>query len=149
MLSGDPQIFMDDEELAKIREKKMQELRDRFNPAKPSPAASGYVPVISVNEQSFARVLRDNPALVVDFWAEWCGPCRRVAPVVEDLAQEFSGRVTFAKCDTDQNQRLAMQFGISAIPCLILFSGGKMADRIIGALPRETIRNKVIQTFLS
>lgn len=103
-----------------------------------------------VSDANFeSDVLKSTSPVVVDFWAEWCGPCRRVAPVVEDLAQEFSGRVTFAKCDTDQNQRLAMQFGISAIPCLILFSGGKMADRIIGALPRETIRNKVIQTFLS
>ncbi|OPY36275.1 MAG: thioredoxin 2 [Methanoregula sp. PtaU1.Bin051] len=137
---------MEDDELTKLREKKMQELRDRFDPAKRQVPA-GHVPVIEVDETRFARLLKDHPALVIDFWAEWCGPCRRVAPVVEELAQEFAGRVTFAKCDTDRNQRLAMQFGINAIPCLILFSRGQMVDRIIGALPKETIRTKIMRNY--
>ncbi|HOX34531.1 MAG TPA: thioredoxin [Methanoregulaceae archaeon] len=136
---------MDDEELAKIREKRMAELRDRFTP-KSAPMA-GHTAVLTVDEHSFARMLQEHPALVIDFWAEWCGPCRRVAPIVDELAQEFSGKVTFAKCDTDRNQRLALQFGISAIPCLILFSHGGVADRVIGALPKETIRNKIIRAF--
>ncbi len=138
---------MDDDELVKIREKKLQELRDRFDPEKKQAPTSGHMPVIPIDEHTFAQVLRDHPALVIDFWAEWCGPCRRVAPVVEELAQEFAGKVTFAKCDTDRNQRLAMQFGITAIPCLLLFSRGQMIDRIIGALPKETIRAKVLRNF--
>ena len=136
---------MDDEELENIRKKRMAELRDRFTP-KPAPEA-GPVAVLTVDEHSFAPMLQKHPALVIDFWAEWCGPCRRVAPIVEELAQEFTGNVTFAKCDTDRNQRLAMKFGISAIPCLILFSHGNMADRIIGALPKETIRNRILRAF--
>ncbi len=138
---------MDDDELAKIRERRMQELRDRFDPAKTKPEVHSHIPVITIDERSFVQALRDHPALVIDFWAEWCGPCRRVAPVVEELAQEFTGSVTFAKCDTDHNQHLAMQYGISAIPCLILFSNGRMVDRIIGALPKETIRNTVKRAF--
>jgi thioredoxin 1 len=70
-----------------------------------------------------------------------------VAPIVEELAQEFAGKVTFAKCDTDHNQHLAMQFGISAIPCLLFFSRGQMVDRLIGALPKESIRAKVVRNF--
>ena len=136
---------MEDEELGKIREKKMQELRDRFDPAK-NRTEAGHI-VIPIDERTFVQALHDHPALVIDFWAEWCGPCRRVAPVVEELAQEFSGRITFGKCDTDHNQHLAMQYAISAIPCLLLFSNGRMVDRIIGALPKETIRNKVMRTF--
>jgi thioredoxin 1 len=138
---------MDDGELAKLRDKKLQELRDRFDPVKRQAPVYGHVVVMPVDERTFPQALRDHPALVIDFWAEWCGPCRRVAPVVEELAQEFAGTVTFAKCDTDHNQRLAMQFGISAIPCLILFSNGQMVDRIIGALPKETIRARVVRTF--
>jgi thioredoxin 1 len=138
---------MADDELAKIREKKMQELRDRFDPAKKPASPAGHVAVMPVDEVHFAQVLQQHPALVIDFWAEWCGPCRRVAPIVEELAQEFAGKVTFAKCDTDHNQRLAMQFGISAIPCLLFFSQGQMVDRLIGALPKESIRAKVVRNF--
>jgi len=136
-----------DDELAKIREKKMQELRDRFDPEKKPAPAPGHVSVMPIDERRFAQVLAQHPALVIDFWAEWCGPCRRVAPIVEELAQEFAGKVTFAKCDTDHNQHLAMQFGISAIPCLLFFSRGQMVDRVIGALPKESIRAKVVRNF--
>jgi thioredoxin 1 len=138
---------MVDDELEQLRQKKLQELRDRFDPAKRQAVTSGHTPVLTVDEHSFSDIVKNHPALVIDFWAEWCGPCRRVAPVVEDLAQEFSNKVSFAKCDTDHNQRLALQFGISAIPCLILFSNGQMVDRIIGALPKETIRARIIRAF--
>lgn len=138
---------MDDDELAALREKKLQELRARFNPVKGQIPASRDAAVIPVDERTFQQLLTSHPALVIDFWAEWCGPCRRIAPVIEELAQEFAGKVTFAKCNTDQNQRLAMQFGISAIPCLILFSGGRLVDQIIGALPKEAIRAKIIRNF--
>jgi thioredoxin 1 len=136
-----------DEELAKIREKKMQELRDRFDPAKKTAPAPVHVRIMPIDERQFAQVVQQHPALVIDFWAEWCGPCRRVAPIVEELAQEFAGKVTFAKCDTDHNQHLAMEFGISAIPCLLFFSRGQMVDRLIGALPKESIRAKVVRNF--
>jgi thioredoxin 1 len=136
-----------DEELAKIREKKMQELRDRFDPAKKPAPAPVHVRIMPIDERQFAQVVQQHPALVIDFWAEWCGPCRRVAPIVEELAQEFAGKVTFAKCDTDHNQHLAMKFGISAIPCLLFFSRGQMVDRLIGALPKESIRAKVVRNF--
>lgn len=138
---------MDDDELARIREKKLQELKERFDPLKRQAPPAGHVPVFAIDEHRFQQALADHPALVIDFWAEWCGPCRRVAPVIEELAQEFAGRVAFAKCDTDHNPRLAMQFGISAIPCIILFSHGRTIDRIIGALPKETIRAKVMRAF--
>jgi len=136
-----------DDELAKIREKKLQELRDRFDPAKKPAPAPGHVSVMPIDERQFAQIVQQHTALVIDFWAEWCGPCRRVGPIVEELAQEFAGKVSFAKCDTDHNQRLAMQFGISAIPCLLFFSHGKMVDRLIGALPKESIRAKVVRNF--
>jgi thioredoxin 1 len=136
-----------DDELATIRKKKMQELLDRFDPAKRADQAPVNAIVHPVDEIHFAQFVRDHKALVIDFWAEWCGPCRRVGPVVEELAQEFAGKVTFAKCDTDHNQRLAIQFGISAIPCLLFFSHGQMVDRLIGALPKESIRAKVVRNF--
>ena len=103
--------------------------------------------VITVDQGQIAGILKDHPALVIDFWAEWCGPCRRVGPAIEELAQEFAGKVTFGKCNTDQNQQLAMQLNISAIPNIVFFSHGKMVDRVIGAYPKEAIRDKVLKNF--
>ncbi|MGD1005262.1 MAG: thioredoxin [Methanoregulaceae archaeon] len=134
-----------DDELAKIREKKMQELRDRFTPTKKP--AQHHANVIVIDEAHFVKIVRENPHLVIDFWAEWCGPCRRVAPIVEELAQEFTGKVTFGKCNTDENQRIAMQFGISAIPTMLFFANGQMVDRLIGALPKEMIHSKIVRNF--
>lgn len=134
-----------DDELAKIREKKLQELRERFTPTKKP--AQYHANVIIIDEAHFVQIVRDNPHLVIDFWAEWCGPCRRVAPIVEEFAQEFTGKVTFGKCNTDENQRLAMQFGISAIPTMLFFSNGQMVDRLIGALPKEMIHSKIVRNF--
>lgn len=130
----------EDAELDAIREKKKEELRMRVTRG----TGGG---VIVVEEQTFDQVLAAHPRLVVDFWAEWCGPCRMVGPVIEELAGEFAGRITFGKCDTDQNQRLAVAFGISAIPTILLFHDGKLVDRIIGAYPKESIRGRVLRVF--
>ena len=132
---------MDDNELAEIRERRMAALKEKMEHQ--SVAGS----MITVDQLHFGDLLRQHPALVVDFWAEWCGPCRRVGPVIEELAQEFAGKVTFGKCNTDENQQLARQFDISAIPNIVFFSHGKMVDRVIGAYPKEAIRENIIRNF--
>ena len=132
---------MDDSELDGIREKRMAELKGKLE----RKGAAGSV--ITIDQLHMDDLLGANPALVIDFWAEWCGPCRKVAPVIEELAQEFAGKVTFGKCNTDENQQLAMQLNISAIPNIVFFSHGKMVDRVIGAYPKEAIREKVIRNF--
>lgn len=135
---------MEDEELQRIREKKLKELEERLHaPRQEEPAAK----VLLVDQANFRTLLQQHPRLVVDFWAEWCGPCRMVGPVIEDLCREMAGQVTFGKCNTDHNQRLAVQFGISAIPTILLFSGGQLADRITGAYPKETIRSRISRAF--
>jgi len=132
---------MDDNELNEIRERRMAALREKAERQNISGS------VITVDQGQIAGILKDHPALVIDFWAEWCGPCRRVGPAIEELAQEFAGKVTFGKCNTDQNQQLAMQLNISAIPNIVFFSHGKMVDRVIGAYPKEAIRDKVLKNF--
>lgn len=129
-----------DDELSRLREKRKQELEERL-------MQGSQGKVAHIDESTFAQYISGNKYVVVDFWAEWCGPCQRVAPVMDELAAEFAGKVAFAKCNTDENQRLAMQFSIDAIPAMMLFSGGTLVDRIIGAYPRDAIREKIVRRF--
>ncbi|MGB8219457.1 MAG: thioredoxin [Methanoregula sp.] len=132
---------MDDTELNDIREKRMAALKEKMEHQRVSGG------VIVVDQMHIEELLRNHPALVIDFWAEWCGPCRRVGPVIDELAQEFAGKVTFGKCNTDENQQLSGQLNISAIPNIVFFSNGRMVDRVIGAYPKEAIREKIIRNF--
>jgi len=132
---------MDDAELEEIRKRRMAALQEKATRA----AAAGSV--IVVDQARLAEILQQHPALVIDFWAEWCGPCRRIGPIIEELAQEFAGKVTFGKCNTDENQQLAMQLGISAIPNIVFFSHGQLVDRVIGAYPKDAIREKILKNF--
>ncbi len=132
-----------DDELARLREKRMQELTGKMKEGEKK-AAGG---VSMVDELHFREFISTNPFAVIDFWAEWCGPCRRIAPVMDELSKEFAGKVAFGKCNTDDNRRIAMEFTISAIPAIMLFSHGRLVDRIIGAYPREAIRDRIVRAF--
>jgi len=97
--------------------------------------------VLHITDDTFeAEVLQSATPVFVDFWAPWCGPCRMVAPVVEELAQEYAGRIKFTKVDTDQNPGVAGALGIQSIPTLVLFQGNKVLDYRIGVVPREEFR---------
>lgn len=99
---------------------------------------------VAVTEQTFeGEVLKSDLPVLVDFWAEWCGPCRMVAPIVEELAGEYAGRVKVAKVDVDDNQRLAMRYNIMSIPTLGVFRGGEMIERIVGYMPKVEMKRRL------
>jgi len=102
------------------------------------------VATLHLTEQNFDEALvAQTGVMMVDFWAEWCGPCRAVAPVLEGLAQESGGRVTLAKVNVDENPGLAARYGIRSIPTILFVKQGKVADQVIGAVPRAKIKEKL------
>ncbi|MCS7209317.1 MAG: thioredoxin [Fimbriimonadales bacterium] len=90
-----------------------------------------------------AEVLNSPVPVLVDFWAVWCGPCRLIAPIVEELSQQYAGKLKVYKVDVDQERHLATQYGIMSIPTLLLFKNGQVVEQIVGALPKGAIEQKI------
>ena len=126
------------DELESLRKKRAQELMDIMNaPDKP----------VVITDANFQEMIAKYPLLIVDCWAEWCGPCRMIAPVIEELAKEYTGKVTFGKLDVDHND-VAGKFRVSAIPTLLVLKDGELLDQIVGAVPKPQIVSK-INSYLS
>jgi thioredoxin 1 len=114
------------------------------HPSSTATAAAGHP--IEVTDQNFEQsVLRSPLPVVVDFWASWCPPCRAIAPTIEQLAGEYTGRVTFAKLNADENPRTVMAYGVQGLPTLVFFKGGTEANRLVGAHPRHNIQRALDQ----
>jgi thioredoxin 1 len=105
---------------------------------------SGNGGPVEVTDSDFGDVIEKGEGLsLVDFWAEWCGPCRLVAPVMEQIAREYGERLTVAKLDVDANQQIATRFNIRSIPSILFFKDGKHVDTVVGAMPRAYLERKI------
>ncbi len=100
---------------------------------------------IELKDSTFDAEVAKNKFIVVDMWAPWCGPCRMVGPIIDELASEYAGRAAFGKLNVDDNQATAMKFQVMSIPTLLFFKGGKLVDRVVGALPKPVLEQKIKQ----
>ncbi|RMF65110.1 MAG: thioredoxin [Calditrichaeota bacterium] len=100
-------------------------------------------PITLTDDNFDAEVIASDVPVLVDFWAEWCGPCKMIAPVVEELAAEFDGRVKVGKLDVDSNQITSSKYGIRSIPALLIFKNGEVVEQIVGAAPKQAIQTKL------
>ncbi|HSB80726.1 MAG TPA: thioredoxin [Candidatus Methylomirabilis sp.] len=101
--------------------------------------------IVTLTDEDFDTQVKEKRILLVDFWAEWCGPCRMIAPALEELATEYKDRVTVGKLNVDENRKVATKFGVRSIPTLLFFRDGARVDQVIGAHPKATIKAKIDQ----
>jgi thioredoxin 1 len=100
--------------------------------------------IVTLQDATFEReVLKSDTPVLVDFWAVWCGPCKAIAPTIEELAKQYRGKVKIAKMDVDEHQQVPQQFGIRSIPTLLVFKGGRVVDTIVGAVPKAKIEESL------
>jgi len=100
---------------------------------------------LDMEDKDFDTVIQRYPLVVIDCWAPWCGPCKMISPIVDNLAETHEGKIVFGKLNIDNNQATAMKFGIMSIPTLMIFKNGELADQIVGALPKGVLEQRITQ----
>lgn len=132
----------EDEEIQAIKQRKLIEMRN--NAMMRSDMNSKIRPIV-LTDMNFRDEVSKYPLMLIDFWAPWCGPCRIISPIIEELAGEYSGKVVFGKLNIDENPTVAQYFGIQSIPTMIIIRNAKAVDIIIGALPKAQIESRITQ----
>ncbi len=131
----------EDKELERIRRAKLQEMMKKSKASEKEAIVLNKP--IKVTDATFEEMIQNHSLVVVDCWAPWCGPCQMVAPVIEELARDYAGKILFGKLNVDENQAVSMKYQIMSIPTLLVFKNGKLVDRIVGAMPRQMLEPRI------
>ena len=133
----------EDKELERIKMKKLREmLRRRLSGGSEKQISFPDRPV-NLSDMTFKEFIQKYPLVVIDCWAPWCGPCRILSPIIEEIARDYVGKIAFGKLNVDENPRVAMEYGIMSIPTLLIFKNGRLVDRIVGAMPRRMLEPRI------
>ena len=133
-----------DDEIERIQRRKMEEMMRRKSSPEANPKASSIpVGVMNLTDATFSQTVEKYPITVVDFWAPWCGPCRMVSPIVEELSRDYAGKAAFGKVNVDENPAVSSSFGIQSIPTIMFFSRGRAVDAVIGAVPKQVLESRM------
>ena len=132
----------EDVELERIRQRKLREMKKK---TEDGPAVPITDSPIEVTDSNFNEIVKKDGLVVVDCWAAWCAPCRMIAPVIEELAKDYVGKILFGKLNVDSNRRVPLEYQIMSIPTVLVFKDGVLVDRILGAMPRRLLEQKLTQ----
>jgi len=132
----------EDKELERIKRAKLQEIMKKKSKTSEKEEMVLNKP-IEVTDSTFKEIIENHPLVVVDCWAPWCGPCHMVAPIIEELARDYAGKILFGKLSVDENRKVSMQCDIMSIPTLLVFKNGKLVDKIIGAMSKQMLEPKI------
>ena len=135
-----------DEEIEAIKQRKMAELQKALAS---NTAMSSIKEPITLTDSNFKNEVSKYPILLIDFWAPWCGPCRMISPMIEQLAREYTGKVVFGKVNIDENRMITQSFGIQSIPTMMIFKNGKAVDIIVGAIPKAQLETRLYRQVIS
>jgi thioredoxin 1 len=136
------------DELEEIKRRKLEQLKTKYmNGGKNNMSENMPDKPIHIDDSNIDSTVKKYPVMVVDCWAPWCGPCRMVGPVVEELAKQMKGKVVFGKLNVDENRGISMKYGIMSIPTLLMFKNGKLIDTFIGAMPEPILKAKIESNF--
>ncbi|MHC1687947.1 MAG: thioredoxin [Methanothrix sp.] len=134
------------DELDEIRKKKMEKMMSEMNKS-PAPSVQFPNKPIVITDDTVDSAASQYPIFILDCWAQWCGPCRMLGPIIEELARDFSGKIVFGKLNVEENMQTSNKHNISAIPTMLVFKNGKLVDKLVGAYPKATLTAK-IQKYL-
>jgi thioredoxin 1 len=132
---------MDDLEI--IKKKKFEQLKKHYMKGGNTMENKWPDTPVHIIDADIEETIKKYPILVIDCWAPWCGPCRMIGPIIEELAKEMQGKITFGKLNVDENPQTSMKYGIMSIPTMLVFKNGALVDRFVGAMPKEMLLQKL------